>query len=175
MEPILLLAEPSITRAMVGCSFCYTGTTGEADASVSWGDGYLRMIQDLLRLGPDSPADYKICKPCFESKQHLRRTQCQHCGKLSSFLAVDHNSMTNKWASVGTNHVGLCESCAVYLYDRATGNWDFSSLPYPKYVIMTDEEVALVCRLWREYPDWKTRTKMPPLHRRLDENWEGSW
>jgi ribosomal protein L37E len=159
------------------CYFCYTGSSGVAEAFKSWDDGLARFVADILREGPEAKPTHQICRSCYEAGKHRQRSRCQNCGKLASLLRTANDSMTNTWADIGPDHVILCEVCQKVYYDTDKRQWTFKYdgggkliIPYTSKVPLTDEDILLLRRLWREYPDWKTRNKMPTLHRRIDDD-----
>jgi hypothetical protein len=155
---------------VISCHYCFTGTTGEGNLQ----EGEYRLVASMLREGPFAEPTHVICHDCYEKKVHLARTQCGWCGKLSSLLRTSHDSMTNKWVSLG-KFGSLCAECSLYRWSVDNQGFleDGKYVPairrYPEYVILSDDDIEILKRCWREYPDWKKMTKMPVLRRRIDD------
>ncbi len=146
------------------CSFCYTGSEGCADVGPT-----PRLVVAILREGPYAIPTHAICDECFGKSKHLRRPRCCSCGKLSSLLRTAHHSMTNTWVQVGD--IGLlCDECQKTRYDYEKNRWTAFKpmVAWDEYTILSDDDIELLKRLWK-LPNWKTRTKMPVLRRRIDD------
>ena len=150
-------------RTNVYCYFCSNFINLQLDE-------FYRTV-DILREGPYvSPTRY-CCKKCYESKNHLSRSQCQFCGKLRSLLRTDNDSISTKWRSLGTGKqevtVTVCPECSESPDFKET----ISTLKEPLYtakIPLTNDEILLLKKCWK-IPGWERMTKMPYLIREIDE------
>lgn len=129
------------------------------------------LVTDMIRDGPCTEPKHACCWKCFDESAFMKRSQCQHCGKLASLLYTANNSTTNKWASVG--EFLLCDVCIEELGPkRNNGVWQINfgtfEPKFPKKVLLTEEDIAILKKCWK-MPDWKERTKMPKILRSIDD------